>query len=85
MPAYYAAYRQFSALTRDPRFIVRRRLEAGQMWCFDNRRTLHARQAFDPASGLRFLRGCYLDRDELLSRIRVLERTVSASPVVRLA
>lgn len=85
MPAYYAAYRQFSALTRDPRFIVRRRLEAGQMWCFDNRRTLHARQAFDPASGLRFLRGCYLDRDELLSRIRVLERTVSASPAARLA
>jgi gamma-butyrobetaine dioxygenase len=85
MSAYYDAYRQFSALTRDPRFIVRRRLDAGQMWCFDNRRTLHARQAFDASSGLRFLRGCYLDRDELLSRIRVLERTVSASPLARLA
>ncbi|EMV9186483.1 TauD/TfdA family dioxygenase, partial [Escherichia coli] len=49
-------------------------LRAGQMWCFDNRRTLHARTAFDPASGERHLQGCYIDRDELLSRILVLQR-----------
>ena len=74
MGAFYRAYRHFSALTRDSRFIVSRRLEAGQMWCFDNRRTMHARKAFDQASGKRFLRGCYMDRDELLSRILVLQR-----------
>jgi gamma-butyrobetaine dioxygenase len=74
MGAFYRAYRRFSALTRDARFIVSRRLEAGQMWCFDNRRTMHARKAFDQASGKRFLRGCYMDRDELLSRILVLQR-----------
>ena len=74
MGAFYRAYRHFSALTRDSRFIVSHRLEAGQMWCFDNRRTMHARKAFDQASGKRFLRGCYMDRDELLSRILVLQR-----------
>lgn len=74
MPALYRAYRHFIALTREPRFRVERRLEAGQMWCFDNRRTLHARHAFDPSSGARHFQGCYVDRDELLSRIRVLER-----------
>lgn len=74
MPALYRAYRHFIALTREPRFRVERRLEAGQMWCFDNRRTLHARHAFDPSSGTRHFQGCYIDRDELLSRIRVLER-----------
>lgn len=28
----------------------------------------------DPASGERHLQGCYIDRDELLSRILVLQR-----------
>jgi len=84
MGAFYRAYRHFSALTRDSRFIVSRRLEAGQMWCFDNRRTMHARKAFDQASGKRFLRGCYMDRDELLSRILVLQRG-STRPSIRVA
>jgi gamma-butyrobetaine dioxygenase len=44
------------------------------MIAFNNRRTLHARTTFDPSSGLRHLRGCYVDNDDLLSRIRVLER-----------
>lgn len=79
MPAFYQAYRKFSAMARQPEFIVRKRLNAGEMWCFDNRRTMHARQAFDQSSGLRHLRGCYMDRDELLSRILVLQRPHHAS------
>lgn len=74
MPRLYRAYRRFIALTRDARFRVIRRLDPGQLWCFDNRRTLHARNAFDPASGARHFQGCYIDRDELLSRILVLQR-----------
>jgi gamma-butyrobetaine dioxygenase len=74
MLPYYRAYRRFIEMTREPRFQVRQRLEAGQLWCFDNRRTLHARDAFDPASGARHFQGCYVDRDELLSRIWVLQR-----------
>ncbi|WP_137819374.1 gamma-butyrobetaine dioxygenase [Pseudomonas sp. 2FG] len=74
MPLLYRAYRHFQTLTRDPRFRLIRRLDAGQLWCFDNRRTLHARNAFDPASGARHFQGCYVDRDELLSRIHVLQR-----------
>lgn len=74
MPALYRAYRRFIGMTREPRFRLQRRLEAGQLWCFDNRRVLHARREFDPASGARHFQGCYVDRDELLSRIRVLQR-----------
>lgn len=74
MPALYQAYRRFMSLAREARFRVCRRLEAGDMWVFDNRRVLHARKEFDPSSGLRQLQGCYVDRDELLSRIRILER-----------
>ncbi|WP_434675492.1 gamma-butyrobetaine dioxygenase [Pseudomonas sp. D3-10] len=74
MPRLYRAYRRFIALTREPRFRLMQRLEPGQLWCFDNRRTLHARNAFDPATGARHFQGCYVDRDELLSRILVLQR-----------
>jgi len=74
MPLLYRAYRRFIAMTREDRFRVVQRLNPGELWCFDNRRTLHARHAFDPASGARHFQGCYIDRDELLSRILVLQR-----------
>ncbi|MBV4488535.1 gamma-butyrobetaine dioxygenase [Pseudomonas sp. SWRI153] len=74
MPRLYRAYRRFIAMSRESRFRVMHRLNPGELWCFDNRRTLHARNAFDPATGARHFQGCYIDRDELLSRILVLQR-----------
>ncbi|WLH06642.1 gamma-butyrobetaine dioxygenase [Pseudomonas lurida] len=74
MPLLYRAYRRFITMTREDRFRLVKRLNPGELWCFDNRRTLHARNAFDPTSGARHFQGCYIDRDELLSRIRVLQR-----------
>ena len=74
MPLLYRAYRRFIAMTRKARFRLVKRLNPGELWCFDNRRTLHARNAFDPTSGARHFQGCYIDRDELLSRILVLQR-----------
>ena len=44
------------------------------MACFDNRRMLHGRSAFDPSSGRRWPRGCYSEREELESRLRMLHR-----------
>jgi len=72
--ALYKAYRCFIQLTREVEFQFFHRLNAGDLIVFDNRRVLHARNAFDLKTGMRHLQGCYVDRDELLSRIRVLER-----------
>jgi len=74
MEPYYRAYRAFMALTRDPAFQLRLKLEAGEMVVFDNRRVLHGRDAFDPTTGNRHLQGCYVDRGEVLSRLRALSR-----------
>jgi gamma-butyrobetaine dioxygenase len=74
MEDYYRAYRAFMALTRDASFHLTQKLKAGEMVVFDNRRVLHGRQAFDPATGRRHLQGCYVDRGEVLSRLRVLSR-----------
>jgi gamma-butyrobetaine dioxygenase len=70
----YAALRRFADLTRDPRFQLRIKLTAGTMSAFDNRRVLHGRAAFEPASGRRHFQGCYIEHEEIESRIRVLER-----------
>lgn len=72
--ALYKAYRRFISLTRETKFQHFQRLNQGDLIVFDNRRVLHARNAFDLKAGRRHLQGCYIDRDELLSRIRVLER-----------
>ena len=79
MPAAYRSWRKFAALTRDPRYQLQLRLRPGDLISFDNRRVLHARTAFDPASGRRHLQGCYVDREEADSRLRMLERTLAAS------
>jgi gamma-butyrobetaine dioxygenase len=74
MEAYYRSYRAFMALTRDTGFQVTLKLAAGEMAVFDNRRVLHGREAFDPTTGFRHLQGCYVDRGDLLSRLRTLSR-----------
>jgi gamma-butyrobetaine dioxygenase len=71
---YYAALLHYWRLLREPRFERRLRLEAGQAIVFDNRRVLHGREAFDPSSGGRLLQGCYLDREWVESRLRLLQR-----------
>jgi len=73
--AFYRAYRRFWQLLRDPRYMIRLSLAAGEMLAFDNLRVLHGREAFDPNTGYRRLQGTYLDRDPLRSRLRVLERS----------
>ncbi|MCG7573026.1 TauD/TfdA family dioxygenase [Phaeobacter sp. CNT1-3] len=74
MPAYYRAYRKFMLMSRAPAYLVTFKLQAGEMVIFDNRRVLHGREAFDPNTGARHLRGCYVDRGEFESRLRVLAR-----------
>jgi len=71
---YYVAYRDLMARLQDPAFKIELRLEAGDMVVFDNRRVLHGRNAFDETSGSRHLRGCYVDRSEFKSKLRVLEK-----------
>ncbi|MHA3977147.1 TauD/TfdA family dioxygenase [Halovulum sp. GXIMD14794] len=74
LKAFYRAYRLFMEMTRDPAYGIALRLSGGEMVVFDNRRVLHGREAFDPSTGYRHLHGCYVDRGEWDSRLRVLGR-----------
>ena len=72
--AFYAAFIRFQRLANDPDNQRRLRLRPGDLAAFDNRRVLHGRTAFDTASGRRWLRGCYGEREELESKLRMLAR-----------
>ncbi len=73
MPRAYESLRVFSRMAQDPRFQIRYPFVPGDMVGFDNRRILHGRDAFD-SGGRRHLRGCYVDQDDIYSRLRILRR-----------
>jgi alpha-ketoglutarate-dependent taurine dioxygenase len=70
--AFYAAYRQFAELLREPRFQASAHLAIGDLAVFDNRRILHGRAAFASRRHPRHLRGCYLTRDSVYSEAALL-------------
>ena len=71
---FYRAHRELLAIASSTEMQYRFRLEAGECQVFDNRRILHARSSYDPASGHRMLQGCYVCRDDFMSRLAVLRR-----------
>lgn len=75
IPQAYAALRRFTELCRSPAYRMATPFAPGDLVIFDNRRVLHGRATFDPQSGVRQLEGCYLDRDEVASRLRILARS----------
>ncbi|GED23164.1 TauD/TfdA family dioxygenase [Halomonas halmophila] len=70
----YEALMTLQRLLRDPAFAIRFTYAPGDLVIFDNRRLLHARDAFEGASGHRWLQGCYMERDEIRSRYRMIQR-----------
>ncbi|MBN8411399.1 TauD/TfdA family dioxygenase [Halomonas litopenaei] len=70
----YRALMALQGLLRQSRFALRFTYAPGDLVIFDNRRLLHARDAFEGDSGHRWLQGCYLERDEVRSRYRMLQR-----------
>ena len=71
MENYYNAYRTFSNIINDSAMAVKFKLNPGECFIVDNTRVLHARTAYS-GEGTRWLQGCYVDKDSLLSTISKL-------------
>ena len=78
VPAMYAAYKTYSQLKAQRKHQVERKLREGDVGFVDNRRVLHGRRAFIVNSGIRHLRTSYGEREELMSSIRMIERSRAA-------
>jgi gamma-butyrobetaine dioxygenase len=70
--AWRAAYKALCSVIADEAYQVRLLLAPEDLLIFDNRRILHGRTPF--GGGSRWLRGCYADRDGLMSTLAVLMR-----------
>ena len=71
MPNYYKAYRKFSSIIDSSSMAFTFKLNPGECFILDNTRVLHARTAYSK-TGSRWLQGCYVDKDGLLSTISTL-------------
>jgi len=74
MEKVYKAHHRFGNLLHDDKFVIKFRLESGDIFSFNNRRLLHGRTEFDPNSGHRHLQGYYMDRDEIIGRLNYLKK-----------
>ena len=74
MDQFYTAYRNLFSLLHDERFEINFRMQAGDIFSFNNRRVLHGRKEYDPNSGERHLQGCYVDHDSVESNMKNLKR-----------
>jgi len=74
MDSVYKALHRFGNLLHDAKFQINFRLEPGDIFSFNNRRLLHGRTEFDPNSGHRHLQGYYMDRDEIIGRLKYLKQ-----------
>ena len=73
MDQFYSAYRNLFSLLHDERFEINFRMQAGDIFSFNNRRVLHGRKEYDANSGERHLQGYYMDRDEIIGRLNFIE------------
>ena len=73
MEQVYKVHHKFGTLLHDDKFVIKFRLEPGDIFSFNNRRVLHGRTAFDAKSGDRHLQGYYMDRDEIIGRLNFLK------------
>jgi alpha-ketoglutarate-dependent taurine dioxygenase len=73
MEAWYAAYLDYVRALHAPDAAYARRLAAGDVVLFDNRRVLHGRRAVLGRPGGRWLQGCYADRDGLMATLARLD------------
>ena len=75
MENYYNAYREFSEIINESSMAVNFKLKPGEGFIVDNTRVLHSRSEYS-GLGNRWLQGCYVDKDGLLSKISTLSQKV---------
>jgi len=69
LPEFYEAYDKLAGIISKPKGELWVKLTPGTVLLIDNWRVMHGRSSFD---GQRMMCGCYLPRDEWISKARIL-------------
>lgn len=73
MEPFYDAYLAFGRMRESSEFRLDIKMGAGDLYIVDNHRVMHGRTGFS-SGGARHLQSCYIERDELASRLTLLQR-----------
>ena len=71
---FYKARSFFIKLCNSTKFMIKFKLDKGDLMIMDNYRTLHGRTSYKMDVGERHLQGCYIDHDSAESKIRFLKK-----------
>jgi gamma-butyrobetaine dioxygenase len=77
MADFYEAYQAFGRMRESDEYRLDLAMGSGDLYIVDNHRVLHGRTGFS-STGPRHLQSCYVERDELFSRLAVLERSLAS-------
>jgi len=77
---FYDAYRTLGRMLDSDHYKLVFKTETGDLLTVHGHRVLHGRRAFDPASGARHLQDVYLEYDDLMDRLNVLQGTHKPVP-----
>mmetsp|Transcript_34161 Transcript_34161/g.98372 ORF Transcript_34161/g.98372 Transcript_34161/m.98372 type:complete len:544 (-) Transcript_34161:67-1698(-) len=66
----HVAWQRMGAMLNNDRYMVKVRLQQGDLLIFDNHRIAHGRTAYTDTN--RLLQGCYIDHDHVMGRLRAL-------------
>lgn len=79
-PTFYPALQKYGAILRRKEGRFEYLMKEGDLVVFDNRRVLHARKSFRQEEGSeRWLKGCYIEAEEVVDRIRVMRHQLGIS------
>lgn len=77
IPMLYQAYYKLTSLIKDPRYIIRLRLQPGDIMSYDCDRVFSGRDAFGPdVKGTEIFEDAFTDKDMTLSRSRTLKASL---------
>ncbi|KAF4340636.1 tRNA-splicing endonuclease beta chain [Fusarium beomiforme] len=68
----------FDGLINDPDAMFEMKMKPGECVLFDNLRVMHGRNQFDVGGGSRWLRGAYIAREDLVSRVLHVPEVLAA-------
>ncbi len=71
---FYKARALFIKLCNSKKFMIKFKLNPGDLMIMDNHRTLHGRTSYSLNDGERHLQGCYIDHDSAESKMKYLKK-----------
>lgn len=77
---FYSARRRYAELIWSEEMSIAFKLAPGELYLADNYRVFHGRKPFNPGTGDRYMRQCYMDRDVMASRQKTLMQDITTKP-----